>query len=328
MDAYLDIAVEVLEAERRPLSPRAILETAYRRSIVPPHLHGVTQHKTLQARISEDIVQRRDHSVFYRTQPGRFFLRKFLSDESVPEEFRVVFPARRRIRELVRGPALAVDQRLLETIAPRNKPVPPKKILRALKWDRLDYVDPRKKRDDLVFLRSFVCVSRDCDVLSYRVGRYRDDRDSFMSKRSIGFSTFVSVEDRTLFNFESFGILDAGIRAASIDLDIPPDFAPTERRGARLVFFVWPALSQSSTDLLAVVDYECPKWFEPTKRRLALNDLCWLDTSNPVNNIDDFDPWSRLILLTRYMSRPAGDIGFVNRSGAEFGHRRVSKVSN
>ena len=152
------IAASVLEAERRPLGPKAILDAAYQRSLVPSHLHGRTQHKTLQARISEDIVERREHSLFYRTEPGRFFLRKFLTDESLPEEFRIEFPARRRFRELVRGPALAIDYALLKEIAEQDMPIPPRKIFDALRADKYHYDDPRNNNAKLVFLRSFVCV--------------------------------------------------------------------------------------------------------------------------------------------------------------------------
>jgi hypothetical protein len=302
MDAYLQIAADVLAAERRPLSPRAILEFAYKRAIVPAHLHGRTQHKTLQARISEDIVSRREHSIFFRTQPGKFFLRRFLADQNLPEEFRTVFPARRRIRELINGPVLAMERSLLSEVAAKNVPIQPDRVLSILRADRFCYEDPRQRNEDLVFLRSFVCVYRGYDLLSYRVGRYRDDRDTFLAKRSIGFSTFVSIDDQTLFNLGTLGIVEAGVRATKIDLDIP-DMSATESLGARLKYFVWSTKSaEANSDLLAVVDFECPAWFEPLKRRLALNDLCWLDSSKPVNDLDDFDPWSSLVLLAHYRS--------------------------
>jgi HB1, ASXL, restriction endonuclease HTH domain len=151
MDAYLKIAECVLEDERRPLSPKATLDIAYDKKLVPVHLHGKTQHKTLQARICEDIVERREHSPFFRTQPGRFFLRKFFADEDLPEEFRVEFPARRRIRELVRGPALAMEYTTLKEVAPENTPISTTKILDLLHADKFCYDDPRRKNDNLVF---------------------------------------------------------------------------------------------------------------------------------------------------------------------------------
>jgi hypothetical protein len=88
MDAYLDIAETVLRSLRRPLTPRAILNAAYKAGIVSDRLYGKTQHKTLGARLSEDLVQRNERSAFFRTAPGKFFLREFLSDTSLPEEYR------------------------------------------------------------------------------------------------------------------------------------------------------------------------------------------------------------------------------------------------
>ena len=328
LDAYLQIASRVLEAERRPLSPRTILTAAYQRGLVPKYLHGQTQHKTLQARISEDIVDRRETSLFFRTEPGKFFLRRFLSDQSVPEEFRIVFPTRRRIRELIRGPALAIEYRQLSRIAERNVPISWKTVLGLLNADHFRYDDPRKKDTDLVFLRSFVCVCREQEILSYRAGRYREDRDSFLLRRSIGFSTFIHLDDRTLFNFRDFGIVEAGLRAAQIDLDIPAPI-PSEPLKGRLRYFIWPTEIEGPSQLLAIIDFNCPPWFEPTRRRLALNDLAWLDVSKPVNDIDDFDPWSKLILLAHFRSYQRLDKALGSHSPhPRQTKRRVSKVSD
>lgn len=328
MDAYLNIAVEILRAERRPLSPHSILTAAYRHALVPSHLHGKTQHKTLQARISEDIVHRREHSPFFRTAPGKFFLREFLADTSLPEEFRQPFPARRRFRELTRGPVLAIDHSVLKGVAEANTPIRPKRIFKLLKAKQHDYEDPKKISPNTVFVRSFVSVCRDRNLLSYRVGRYRDDRDNFMSRRSIGFSTFVHADEHTLFNLGSFGIVDAGIRATKIDLDIP-NLAPHEGGSASLKYFIWCTQASGINDLLAVVQFECPRWFEPLKRRLALNDLAWLDITKPVNDIDDFDPWSKQVLVAHYNANQGMGGGFASYS-SPIGQakRRIHQVSD
>lgn len=296
LDAYLDIAVNILRSERRPLSPRAILAAAYRSGLVPSHLYGKTQHKTLQARMSEDIIARREHSPFYRTAPGRFFLREFLTDTSLPEDFRRPAPTRRRFRELLRGPALALDLDALKTIAVENASIQPEKIFRLLQSEFYRYEDPRDRNNKSVFLRSFVCVRRENFILTYRLGRYRDDRDSFMSKRSLGFSALVNIDAHTLFNLEDFGIIESGVRATKIDLDVP-EIHEENSLASTLVSFIWSRQDSIADDLLAVIRFECPPWFEPTKRRLALNDLAWLDCTNPVNDIDDFDPWSKAVLL-------------------------------
>ena len=252
MDAYLEIAATVLRSERRPLSPRAILTEAYRRGLVPANLHGKTQHKTLQARVSEDIIIRREHSAFFRTAPGRFFLREFITDTSLPDKFREPVPTRRRVRELQRGPALAVDGTALARLADKGGTIGPRKVLAMLKADRYRYEDPRKRRPNSVFIRSFVCVQRGPNILSYRLGRYRDDRDSFMSKRSIGFSTLVHIDEHTLFNLGDLGIVDSGVRATKLDLDFPSP----ENVNASLLYFVLPRPISATNDLLAVISFE------------------------------------------------------------------------
>lgn len=102
MDSYLQIAQAVLRSARRPMGAKAILDLAYQADVVPKHLYGKTQQKTLQARLSEEILHHRGTSPFYRTEPGQFFLTEFLDADDIPEEWKKPFPARRRTRDLTR----------------------------------------------------------------------------------------------------------------------------------------------------------------------------------------------------------------------------------
>jgi hypothetical protein len=304
VDAYLDIAVTILRAEKRPLSSHAILAEAHRGGLVPPSLYGKAQHKTLGARISEDIVKHRDRSRFFRTAPGRYFLCEFMDDVTLPDEYRRPFPARRRIRELARGPALAItEDALRHVLSGDDKLIATAKVLKLLKKHQHAYLDP-KKAEDAVFIRSFVCVCRGSKILSYRLGRYRDDRDPFLHKRSIGFTTLVHIDEHTLFNVGDMGIVEAGVRAVKIDLDIPPvpPKAAKSLDEAVLRKFIWISHADGDNDLLAIISYRCPRWFEPVKRRLALNDLEWID-ANGVNNIDDYDPWSKSVLEAHHSAK-------------------------
>src|SRR5206468_158642 len=104
----------------------------------------------------------------------------------------------------------------------------------------------------------------------------------------IGFSTLIYNSDRTLFNVKDFGIIDAGVRATVIDLDMPEEVIARARpRDTALCSFVWTCTAPGVSDLLAVINFRCPDWFEPVKRRLAINDLTWLDTRQPPNNSED-----------------------------------------
>jgi len=69
-----------------------ILRAAYDLQIVPRDLYGKTQHKTLQARIAEDILRNRGRSEFVRTERGRFFLRSLLADASMSRRFKGEYP--------------------------------------------------------------------------------------------------------------------------------------------------------------------------------------------------------------------------------------------
>lgn len=301
MDAYLAIAEAVLKVERRPLSSVAILAAAYRHSIVPPHLHGRTQHKTVGARISEDIVDRREKSVFFRTEPGKFFLREFLTDTTIPVEYRQPIATRRRVRELVRGPALVLCASDVRRLAPEGALIEPDRVLELFRNNGYRYDDPKNLDGDSMLVWSFVSAWRKSEVLSYRLGRYREDRDPFLSRRSIGFSSLVYSDDHTLFNMRDFGIVDSGVNAMAIDLDMPEVPASKAKYcPGVLCSFIWTATSPGVCDLLAVINFQCPEWFEPVKRRLAINDLRWLDARQPPNNVDDFDPWSKVVLLAVY----------------------------
>lgn len=68
-----------------------MLQLSYATEMVPWHLHGATQHKTLHARLSEDISQNLEASRFYRTGPGRFFLRALQDDPDTPEALRAEY---------------------------------------------------------------------------------------------------------------------------------------------------------------------------------------------------------------------------------------------
>ncbi|TGD99754.1 winged helix-turn-helix domain-containing protein [Methylobacterium sp. 6HR-1] len=299
VDAYLDIAQEVLRSERRPMTPRAIMAVAYQYGIVEHRLYGKTQHKTLGARLSVDIVQRSERSLFFRPAPGRFFLREFLTDTSIPEEHRRPIPTRRRFRELVMGPALALDKSDLAGKVSEGQPIAPNVIFELLRSDNYHYEDPRRRSDGSVFFRAFVCVQRNKEILTYRLGRYRESRDAFMHKRCVGFATLVHDFEHTLFTRSDLGIVESGVRATKVDLDIPdvPSDAPGGRIDAALSHFIWCS-GPNGGDLLAVICFECPPWFEPTRRRLALNDVSWLEEPGSVNNIEDFDPWSQKVLAS------------------------------
>jgi hypothetical protein len=191
---YLDIAETVLRTARRPLSARAIMEAAHRGGIVPAHLYGKAQHKTLQARLSEDILQYKLESRFFRTDPGLFFLSQMRSDPSIPNEFKDPFHARRRTRDLEKPAALALEKHFLgsQSFAKYSW----QDLIKAAdQAGALKHIDPRSSDDKFILVWAFSIVRRKDQILSYRIGRYRDGRDAFANRKSIGFAEMVGFDD-------------------------------------------------------------------------------------------------------------------------------------
>ena len=74
---YLDVAERVLAKHRRPLRARDIINLAIEDGFVESW-DSHTPQKSMQARLSIDILQRGADSRFIRTERGRFYLRDLL----------------------------------------------------------------------------------------------------------------------------------------------------------------------------------------------------------------------------------------------------------
>lgn len=299
MDTYLDIAERVLRQERRPLSALQILRAAYAAGLAPPYLKGRTQQKTMGARLSEDILHYREGSRFYRTAPGRFLLRELADAPDIPEELRKPIIARRRRRDLVQKRSLTFDWKsLLEATRRSNLVLDYNVVLDLIGGGEFHYsTSARNRPADDVVVWAFVVVMKPGHVLSYRQGHYREDRDTFVQRRTIGFYTPVIDRDLSLFDRADHGIVSSGIKALTTDLDLQDRSVWSALvDNSDLRAFICPE-AERARDLLAVVAFSCPDWLDPTSKRLAINDLEWLDVRSPPNHREDFDPWSQTILF-------------------------------
>lgn len=280
------------------MSARAIISAAYRAGIIPEHLYGKTQHKTLQARLSEEILYNRRNALFFRTEPGVFFLTEFISDPTISQKFKVAFPARRRTRELLNEPSLALSTEYVRSDRFSTFHTWQELAKDAEKHDALKYIDPKAVSPDFIRVWSFSMVRRDQSVLSYRIGRYRDDRDQFANRRTIGFPGIVGFTDNTLFSEGDYGAAEGALEAVLTDLDLSLR-AFTDASHIELPTSTDIVMLNGDDDkpiILLIMQWTCPDWFEPTSRRLSLNDVCWYNLSTKANNVEDFEPWSRAAL--------------------------------
>lgn len=284
------------------MSSRAIINFAYNYDLVPSHVYGKTQHKTLGARLSEEILLKGDDAEFYRTEPGKFFLRKFLYDSKILDEHKTVFRAKRRKRELKTKYALSISKDIyLSFSKSQSSNIKKTKTFDELKALDFKFSDPRNLEDNKIIVKSFTLVRKLNKILSYRVGNYREDYEGFKNKRTLGFSSYIDLEQNTLFDCDDYGIANSGLNAVYLDLDFPVLYVKNLDDLVDLKGFLEVENINNQKVLVGLVVFNCPEWFEPTKKKLAINDLGWFDPATKVNNIEDFDYISQKILETEYL---------------------------
>lgn len=76
----------------------------------------------------------------------------------------------------------------------------------------------------------------------------------------------------------------------------PQSFLSNEMGKPKPIFAFEAEGDDGISVLLLVLERVCPTWFEPTTRRVSLNDPCWLDLKVPPNTLEDFEPWSEAAL--------------------------------
>ena len=283
-----------------PMSTRQIMRVAYLEGLVPPHLHGHTQHKTLGARLSEDILTYKQKSRFFRTRPGRFFLRALMKDRTLPIEYRTPIVARRRRRDLKRNHIACLSRETLGKIATAQgtnllSPEQFRDVIQAgfIQYDHLNTMD----FDRLVPIYAYVMLRRKGLILIHTKSPYAESRTPFLRKAMIGFPIPICHDDMTLFDIEDHGIVSAGLTAVAIDLDLEfsIDF-PRFEQEAQLRTLVSIPERNGSLSLVGLVEVEAPEDFEPIGRRLAVGGLEWTGPQFSGYRLNDFDPWSQHLL--------------------------------
>lgn len=230
-----------------------------------------------------------------------FFLREFITDATIPAKFRREMLARRRTRELLRGPALGIQISRLQSILTSGTPCSAESALEVVRSQgHFRYFDPKKIPKDFALVWSVGTVCRGRKVLTYRTGRYRDDRDSFAQKRSVCFATPVMEKDQSLFESVAFGVVEASLNAVATDLNVPigTSESPTSSNLNSFRYdlsYISLCDEGETPEILVLVSIAAPDWFEPAQSRLSINDLRWMDLDRPPNNVADFDPWSQAL---------------------------------
>lgn len=307
-DAYLNIAERVLLTEQRPLRPREMIQRAYAGELLPWHLYGRRQDKTLHARLSEDIARSPERSRFYRTGPGVFYLNYLRDDPRTPESYREPYRATPRRKELNRDKVLGIKASdLTDNI--NVAAVAIKDLLNALRRGLYSYRGFSEFAEDAetAVIHSFVVLFKGHRVLSFRCGKFFPKSDPIYGRRSVGIGGAVLPDDLDILYNSMFGIVENGINELGYGVGLPQRLAERARYnnelGPYLAVFAEPSVPKVPRVLHVILGYRCPEEFEPSKAALSVNDLRWIDAHNPGNDLQDYDSTSRFLFLNRHLSQ-------------------------
>lgn len=296
MDSYLEIARTVLQNSRQPLSARQILKAALQMQLVPRDLYGRTQHKTLQARLATDILKHRSKSAFYRTGPGRFFLRSYMRDESIPSSYRQEFQAPLRANQLGRYDVVAFPSKSLARLA--LSATGPFSIadLFKLPW-RFAPLNLLRKQNKFVPFRFLLLLKAKDDI--FVDNRRIEKADGDLSRQAvIGIDGVVKCDDLSLFSSDEFGLWDAAARTLFEHLELPPNVRPRLEEMERWSRpqAVIDIDDHSIVELMIYLAFECTDIDEIEEAVRSRGSAEWFAYPIKINDIDRFDKWSKRLI--------------------------------
>ncbi|CAO3352114.1 HTH domain-containing protein [Azospirillum melinis] len=209
-DAYLELATAILQVHQRPMNSREIIELANKYRMLPEHLHGKTIHKTLQARISENIVKYRFKSAFFRVSPGVFYLRDLQDENAYGLSHLGEYAAIRRQKSPRRQRVLCIEASYIPAFVERKEAstlISSKIWLNHSRYLRKDIAD---SSDDLIKILAFTIVKDGDRILAHQIGRFSDHLQS--KSITLGIRSFVTEFDIDLLNDDLIGVKRSACR--------------------------------------------------------------------------------------------------------------------
>lgn len=199
--SYLEAARRILLARARPSSAQDILRDVVKFELLPPGLSGETMHKTLQARIAEEISENKEDSAFYRTAPGMYFLRELASDPTFSYSGVSELEATGRRRPSSTGRVLH-----LHMIQAANETdwLDTSETLAQLS-ERGIYAELGGAPRGAIPIATFSILCSNGKYLTHVVGKHSMFPRS-VGRLSIGFSRYLDEFDRDLFSSDDLGV--------------------------------------------------------------------------------------------------------------------------
>lgn len=300
---FLIVAEKILQKENRPMSAKEIVSIAIHQKIFSDKRSGKTPHQTMKSKLSVDIRKKGDESIFVRTKPGIFFLKRLLLETDTPYEPSPLTKLKTSEDILVFNSSWLNDKRRFQGIKKNWKRIKTQLMNgnTCLYMDRIkaETIETHKQ------ILTYVLVTRNGDLLAYKRGNYNRVEDFLRGADCIGFGGHVSSIDRDLFSNDDMGIEKCVIRELSEELNIPNIDKQRLRDGIGLSCI--GILNDDSSivgqrHMAFLFNYEVsthPSWNEPQRGEKSITDLRWLSTDLKTH-IWDFEYWSQLCLRVFY----------------------------
>ncbi|MDQ5825272.1 MAG: HTH domain-containing protein [Chloroflexota bacterium] len=294
---YLTIAEKLLDVERRPMTPVEMIELARSRSMLSDKLIGRTPHQTLKAELSRHVRRLGDSSNFVRTGPGRFYLRRLITEANqvylapalvppAPKERTLVFPTTwfdtyGRFQGINRSWQDFVNALLNSSISEYV--------------DRLD----AEQNNGYKQVVTYVLVTRRGAVLAFKRGTFNRVEDLLRGSYCIGFGGHVAESDRTLLDWWNISMVQCAARELAEELTLPDCDAQKVSLldGIEIIGLLNDDSSEIGRRHLAVVmRYEVSNdeaWDNPLRGEKSITQLQWMHPGGSALPIWSFEAWSQ-----------------------------------
>lgn len=314
---FLRVAEIVLADTLLPLRAQEIVDRAIERGLFGDHVLGRTPEKSMQARLSMDILRGPEKSSFMRVARGRFTLRRRVFPSLESEGSVSEYIAQRRILRTPKEEVLCVSERAFSSVLTfQGIDTDAGQILTRLLEDRnlvhISRAEAETRNDAKQFI-TYVLVQCGQRLLFFKRSYLSRAAEFLRGAKCIGFGGHVSAADADMLSRGDRGIASCARRELSEELHL----ADTEGfRTVRLFQNIslerLGILNDDSSEVgrrhIAVIFRAwLPEWAvarQLEKGDSSIKGLGWIDLAKDNVNITEFEYWSQLCLRKFYPSTP------------------------
>ena len=305
---YLWVAETVLRKVGRPLRAGELVARGLDDQLFDDQDISKTPQKSMQSRLSIEILRNGTESKFVRVAKGQFFLRELLEKEGGPDDGLEVYTAPRREAPPSSEKVLAIHRNNYRSILDfQGIGLGPFESPEKLLDRRLVTYLPRTEaetRDDMKQFVTYTIVQHETKILSFVRGQYNRAASFLRGARCVGFGGHVTDADLSLFTQSDLGIRANAVREIGEEINLPsgrPQIDPDKLE-------VLGVLNDNSSavgvrHLAIVMRYwveDFSMWERPQRGEASINRLRWIDTRHEPLNLSDFEYWSQLCIRKYY----------------------------